>query len=301
MKRKVLVLGRTGMLGHMVYRVLKGADSLEVHGTRPDDRQDVCYYDVLEGIDRLAAICDRSSGYDYFINCIGILAAKIRPDEPLSVRRGIKLNALFPHELSAFAMPRRIRIIHISTDGVFLGNAESYDEDAHHDCNDLYGITKSLGEVVAENFLNFRCSIVGPSPYERGGLLEWFLGQPEGSTVSGYTDQIWHGISTYQFAKLCFEIIKKDHFDMLREESSVFHFAPNEPVSKYELVCLFRDAFKKSVKVRAAESDGKAFKRILSTRYKRLKEIYRHSISAKEMVSELAVYMKSNEKENYSG
>jgi dTDP-4-dehydrorhamnose reductase len=285
----------------MVYQVLSQSEDFEVHGTRPDDRHDAFYFDVESGMTTLAAICDRSGGYDYFINCIGMLAAKIKPEEPVSVRRGIKLNALFPHELSAFAMPRRIRIIHISTDGVFLGNAESYDEDAPHDCNDLYGITKSLGEVVAENFLNFRCSIVGPSPYERGGLLEWFFSQPEGSTVSGYTDQIWHGVSTYQFAKLCLSIIEKDHFDMLREQSPVFHFAPNEPVSKYELISLFRKAFKKSVKVRASESDGKAFKRILSTKYKKLKEVYRHGISAAEMVSELAAYMKSNKKENYSG
>jgi dTDP-4-dehydrorhamnose reductase len=288
------------MLGNMVYGVLGHSEVLEVHGTRPDDRRDAFYFDVEKGMATLAEICERSGSYDYFINCIGMLAAKIRLSDSVSVKRAIKLNTLFPHELSAFAISRGIRIIHISTDGVFSGNAESYDEDAPHDCNDLYGITKSLGEVVAENFLNFRCSIIGPSPYKRRGLLEWFLGQPEGSAVAGFTDQIWHGVSTYQFAKLCLSIIEKDHFDLLREESSVFHFAPNEPISKYELVCLFREAFDKRVKVETGESDGKAFTRILITRYKKLKEMYRHGISAAEMVSELAGYMKLNKSENHN-
>jgi dTDP-4-dehydrorhamnose reductase len=289
------------MLGHMVYQVLSQSEGLEVHGTCPNDRRDVFYFDVESGMTSLSTICEWSGGCDYFINCIGMLAAKIKPEEPISVRRGIHLNALFPHELSAFARQRGIRIIHISTDGVFLGDAESYDEAAPHDCMDLYGITKSLGEVTDEIFLNFRCSIVGPSPYERGGLLEWFLGQPEGSTVSGFTDQIWHGVSTYQFAKLCLAIIERDHFDMLRKESPVFHFSPNEPVSKYELISLFRETFNKSVKVKATESYGKTFKRILHTKFKGLEEIYHHGLSAREMVSELAVYMKSNKKENYIG
>ncbi len=280
------------MLGHMVCRVLKGSGALEVHGTHFDKESDPCYFDAERGLESLAKICDRSSGYNYFINCIGILAGKIKPEDSVSVRKAIKLNALFPHEISAFAEKRGVKVIHISTDGVFSGNAERYDEDAKHDCSDLYGITKSLGEVTdAPHYLNIRCSIIGPSPIEKAGLLEWFLGQPDGAVVSGYTNHIWHGVSTCQFAKLCLEIIAGDRFDELRKESPVFHFTPNAPVTKYELLCLFRDNFRKKVKVVAAQSDAKTCKRILGTKYHGLRALYPQARSAAEMVSELARYV----------
>lgn len=238
-KKKVLVLGVTGMLGHMVHRVLAASATIEAHGTHILDKQSPFYFDVMSGLGELEIICAKSSRYDYFINCIGILPAKIEDKDPASIRKAIKINSLFPHELSAFAKDHGGRVIHISTDGVFSGDAESYYEDDAHDCKDLYGITKSLGEVFAENFLNLRCSIIGPSPFLGEGLMEWFLKQPTGAVVPGYTNHIWHGISTYQFGNLCLKIIEGDHFEKIRTESSVFHFAPNEPITKYELLRLF--------------------------------------------------------------
>lgn len=291
MKKKVLILGVTGMLGHMVQRVLTESSTIDVHGTHIVDQHDPFYFDVESGLPKLAGVCDNTSGYDYFINCIGMLTGKINEKDSTAIRKAIKINALFPHELSAFAKERGINIIHISTDGVFSGKAESYYEDETHDCTDLYGITKSLGEVVDDHFLNLRCSIIGPSPFEKGGLLEWFLSQPDGATISGYTNHIWHGVSTYQFGRLCLKIIEGDHFEELRRESSVFHFAPNEPVAKYKLLCFFKENFKKQVQIEALASDENIHRRVLQTRYRGLKNIYPHGISAARMVSELAHYM----------
>lgn len=290
-KKKVLVLGVTGMLGHMVHRVLSASATIDVHGTHISDKRDPYYFDVLSGFGELEAICATSSCYEYFINCIGILPAGIEDKNPSAIRKAIKINSLFPHELSAFAKERGVNVIHISTDGVFSGDEESYYEDHTHDCRDFYGITKSLGEVFAENFLNLRCSIIGPSPFFGEGLMEWFLKQPAGAVVSGYTNHIWHGISTYQFGQLCLKIIEGDHFEGIRRESPVFHFAPNEPVTKYDLLCLFEKIFNKNVKVVATTSDNKIYQRVLQTKYGGLKNIYTFGISAADMVSELALYM----------
>lgn len=290
MKKKVLILGVTGMLGHMVQRVLAASDTIDVHGTYIADQHDPFYFDVESGLAKLAEICDNSSGYDYFINCIGILPGKIAEKDPTTIRKAIKINSLFPHELSTFAKERSVKIIHISTDGVFSGKAESYQEDDTHDCADFYGITKSLGEVFDKHFLNLRCSIIGPSPFLNEGLMEWFLKQPDGSVVSGYTNHIWHGISTYQFGRLCLKIIEDDHFEEIRRESAVFHFAPNEPITKFNLLCLFNETFKKNISVEAIASDDKIYKRVLQTKYRGLKNIYPHGISTARMVSELAYY-----------
>lgn len=298
-KKKVLVLGVTGMLGHMVHRVLASSDAIDVHGTHIFGRKDTFYFDVMSGLRELEIICDSPSCYDYFINCIGILPGNIAEKDPSTIRKAIRINALFPHELSAFANERGARVIHISTDGVFSGEAESYYEDDPSDCPDFYGITKSLGEVLDKRVLNLRCSIIGPSPFLGEGLLEWFLKQPDGAVVSGYTNHIWHGISTYQYGNLCRKIIEDDHFEELVKESAVFHFAPNEPIAKYDLLCVFKEIFGKHIDVKAMASDDKIYRRVLKTRYEGLNNIYPFGIPAARMVSELAFYMNNKSGDNY--
>jgi dTDP-4-dehydrorhamnose reductase len=290
-KKNVLVLGATGMVGHMVQKVIATSSAIIVNGTQRSDNRSPFYFDLSSGLGGLEAICAHSPDYDYFINCIGILPSEIKDNAPATIRKVININTLFPHHLSAFAKERGVKVIHISTDGVFSGEAESYLEDDAHDCQDLYGTTKSLGEVPHEGLLNLRCSLIGPSPFRGEGLMEWFLKQPVGAVVSGYTNHIWHGISTYQFGKLCRKIIEGDLFEEIMKESSVFHFAPNEPVSKYELLCLLGEIFERRVGVEPIASDEKNYKRILETQYSNLKQIFSFNISARSMICELASYM----------
>ncbi len=287
MKNKVLVLGNTGMLGHMVEKVLSKDEGLEIFCTHRRDANDPFYFNAESGLQNLHTISDKNSGFDYFINCIGITNNKIDERDTLSVLRAIKINAVFPHELADFAEKRDIRVIHISTDGVFSGNAERCDESALSDCTDIYGKTKSLGEAVNDHFLNIRCSIIGPSPFKKEGLLEWFLSQADNAVISGYTNHFWNGVSTLQFGELCLNIIKGNNFDTLRKESSVFHFSPNDVVSKYELLNLMKTVYKKQIDIIPTEHGGGKIRRILKSRLKMLYKIYTKETSVENMIMDL--------------
>jgi dTDP-4-dehydrorhamnose reductase len=287
MNTKILVLGSTGMLGHMVLKVLSREKKFTVSGTCISNSTDLFYFDVEEGLEKLDLIFSENKGYDYFINCIGITADKIDPSNSRSITKAIKVNALFPHELAEFVREKNAKLIHISTDGVFLGCAELYDEDAPCDCFDVYGKTKSLGEVVNSNVLNIRCSIIGPSPYERGGLFEWFQSQPEGSVISGYTNHVWTGITTFQFAKLCQRIIEGNQFDCLRKESAIFHFVPNQQVSKYKLLTILKSALNKKITINPVEHSKGTVKRILVSKYSGLKRLYGHDIPMEKAIRQL--------------
>ena len=151
-----------------------------------------------------------------------------------------------------------------------------------------------LGEAPAPEVLTFRCSIVGPSATGRRGLLDWFLGVPEDKEIVGYTTYLWNGVTTLQFAELCRRIIDGDHFKALRDEGPVHHFAPNPPLSKYELLMLFNSTFGRRVKIRPGAAPQGPVKRVLVTRYKRLREIYGPAKDMTLALQELAEEMRSS-------
>lgn len=287
MKTRVLVLGRTGMLGHMVLRTLDAMQGMVVRGTHRDDKADPLYFDAMGPIARLEEICRKDGGYNYCINCIGITADTVRGDDPASVSTAERINAVFPHELADIAVRYAMRVIHISTDGVFAGLSQYYDENAPCDCTDIYGKTKKSGEVISSNVLTIRCSIIGPSPSEKRGLFEWFRSQPDGSEVPGYTNHLWNGVTTYQFAELCGRIISGGYFDVLRHESPLFHFAPNQPVSKYDLLLLLKKVFVKNVAIIPVENKAGPVRRILVSRYEGLKHIYGGALPMEKAILQL--------------
>ena len=201
-------------------------------------------------------------------------------------------NALFPHELAKLTQEFGVRVIQISTDGVFAKTAGVCAEDSPRNCDDVYGWTKALGEVTSSNYLNLRCSIIGSSPYLRKGLLEWFLSQPKRSIVNGYTCQLWTGITTLQFANLCKLLINDNYFDVVRKEAPTHHFSPNQTLSKYELLQLFKENFRTDLSVKTNMSQKNAMSRTLDTKYTSIKEIFGNNISMEQAIKELAIEMK---------
>ncbi len=264
--KRVAVLGTTGMLGSMVHHHLASVPNIQLKRfARP-------------GFDAEAVVVGGEfpelAGSDYVVNCIGVIKPYCRDDDPAGVERAIRINALFPHQLARAAHRHGVRLIQIATDCVFSGSRGKYTEADDHDALDVYGKTKSLGELHVPGALNIRCSIIGPEGKGRTSLMEWFLAQPAGSTVNGFTHHLWNGVTTLQFARLCERIILTEGaFDDLAGVSPVHHFRPNEVVSKYELLCLMAEAFGHDVSVAAVSDVGPPVDRTLATQYSHLEKL----------------------------
>ncbi|MBI5134674.1 SDR family oxidoreductase [Candidatus Uhrbacteria bacterium] len=285
---KILVLGSTGMLGWMVQRVLSSDPQCKVVGTHNDRTKAAGYFDVLSDIQTLESLL---SGVEYVINCIGITKNLIDEQNPQSVERAIEINTKFPHRLGEIAGKVGARVIQISTNGVFSGTYPSYVESDAPDATDIYGKTKAQGEVQQDNFLNIRCSIIGPSPIKKGGLFEWFRSQSDGAVISGYTNHQWNGVTTLQFAQLCKQIVIGDHFKALCEQSPVYHFVPNSSISKYELLTLFQSALGTSITINPAEDPrGGGSSPILITQLQILKQIFPNTQSLDQAIYDLCAF-----------
>jgi dTDP-4-dehydrorhamnose reductase len=226
---KIVVLGTSGMLGSMVLRELAGDRTLEVIGTvrATLDAE-------RAGVDDLARLLEAAA---WAVNAIGIIKPYIRDDDAPAVERAVRVNGLFPHTLARAAERSGCRVLQIATDCVYSGTIGHYREDAPHDALDVYGKTKSLGEVNSPAVHHLRCSIIGPEPKAHVSLLDWFLGQPQGAGVRGFVNHNWNGVTTLHFARLCRGIIR-DSLTLPR----LLHVVPAGHVSKHEMLqCFARD------------------------------------------------------------
>ena len=139
---KVIVFGANGMAGHMVALYLQ-EQGHEVTGFVKSKNK---LFPCIEGnaLDTgLIRKIVQDVEYDFIINCIGILNKAV--DAKLA--EGIYINSVLPHLLEECVEGRKTRVIHISSDCVFTGNAGHYTEAVQPDAESYYGRTQALGEL----------------------------------------------------------------------------------------------------------------------------------------------------------
>lgn len=230
---RILVLGKTGMLGHVVETYLseKGYD---VVGT---SRKDEKYpFDADKNMESVEKIIEEVKP-EVVINCIGSLNQACEDNKPMAVR----LNSLLPHYLDSMSEKHHYYLIHVSTDCVFEGTIGKYDENAYPDARSFYGRSKALGEIKNDKNVTLRTSIVGPDNNPKGiGLFQWFMNQEK--EVGGYTRVIWTGVTTIELAKQI-EVAIQKHLTGLQ------HVVNNDFIPKKDLLELFKNHFEKDINI----------------------------------------------------
>ena len=245
---KVLVLGATGMLGSAVVDVLKNSKFELVTASRTAGiRFDAESLDA----ESLFASAGLESG-DYVINCVGLTKSRIDESSTASRAKAVRLNVDFPAELA--------RVARVATDCVYSGLAGGYNESAQHDPVDLYGETKSLGEIPSDSVMHLRCSLIGPELGRNSLFFEWVRQQPSGATISGYTDHLWNGLSSKAFGRVILGILTKNLF-----KPGVQHLVPADQVTKDALVRLELRALGRNDVSVTSTTSPKSVDRTLST------------------------------------
>ncbi len=278
-KMKILILGSTGMAGHMIFHYL--------HSLNKYDITDVSFRKQLTDRSILLDIKDKTAlealvaqiNPDYIINCIGILIKGSANTE-----NAIYVNAYFPHLLKKAADLHGSKVIHLSTDCVFSGKAGNYEEQSFKDANDVYGRSKALGEIDDKNHLTIRTSIIGPEIKSSGeGLFHWFMNQS--GTITGFTNAIWGGVTTLELAKaIAFYI---EHND---PASGIVHLTNGIDIAKYDLLNLIKATWQtKNIEIK----EGQGVKNINKSLKK--SELFKYEVpDYKEMLNEQYEWMLKN-------
>ncbi len=245
-------MGGTGMLGHKLWQTLsprfdthvavrsayRTYESLALfEPQRWHAGVDATHFDTIRSV--IQCVMPTVT-----ITCIGVIKQRADATDPVVA---LQTNSLFPHLLYRMAQSVGAHLIHISTDCVFSGRQGHYVESDLPDPPDLYGRSKLLGEIEAEGCLTLRTSIIGRELGSAYGLVEWFLAQA-GGRVRGFTRAIYTGMPTVTLASLIAELLSRE-----APLSGLYHVAA-PPISKYDLLCLIREAFGVSVGIDRDES-----------------------------------------------
>lgn len=250
---KILILGGGGTLGHKLWQTLQSKfpdTSVSIRKTRDFYAKCGLFAGprVIDGLDlrdftRLNVVLDEFKP-SVIVNCAGITPRRGEAQDSVNV---ITINSLLPHKLAEWCVNNGSRLIHFSTDCVFDGKTGNYNELSPSDSKDLYGRTKALGEVNSPSSVIFRTSMIGREISGGTELLEWFLAQ-EGKKIKGYRKVVFTGLTTNRLAGLTGDIIEQ--YPGL---NGLYNVA-SQPVSKYDLLLMLREAYNLDVEIEADDS-----------------------------------------------
>lgn len=231
---RCLILGGDGMLGHQLLMSWQGRHDVRVTVRNPlaayarhglfHTQNTYANVDVQETDRVLEVLGDFRP--DAVINCVGIIKQRSAAKESIP---SLEINSLLPHRLRLICAAAGARLVHLSTDCVFNGRRGMYRQTDHADAEDLYGLSKYLGEVSEGPAITIRSSIIGLELARKQSLIEWFLAQR--GAIRGFTRAIYTGVTTAEMARVIEHILLNEP-----DLHGVWQVA-SDPINKHDLLC----------------------------------------------------------------
>ena len=276
--KKALILGSTGMLGHIVFNILEKSKKFELfdisYRNKLNSKTIICDVTRTEELEKIL----HSIKPDLIINCVGVLLNR----SEINSANTIFINSYLPHFLKNICEGINCKIIQISTDCVYSGSKGEYDENDMPDAFDLYGRSKMLGELINKNDLTIRTSIIGPELKKEGkGLFNWFKCQR--GDINGFSNVYWGGVTTIFLAKKILNCI-------IENKTGLYHLTNGSKISKYSLLCLMAEFFpNKNLKIKEIEVKWS------DKSLKSIKKDFNHDVlSYREMIEEMKKFIEFN-------
>jgi len=234
MSKKILVIG-TGFLGRYLLRELNSSN-IQSYGTSFNQSTQDKFKVDIRNIDSIKK-CILQLKPDTIINC----AANVDLDFlEKNEKQAIAINAIGAKNLALVANQNDIRLIHISTDGIFDGKKGNYSEEDVPNPINVYGKSKLMGEQkIKENSNNYviiRTNFFGNN--EQGKhLLNWILTTlKQKKQLIGFDDILF---TPLEISNLCMMI--RDI--TMKNIHGIIHLASDETISKYQFAIEVANVF----------------------------------------------------------
>lgn len=243
---KILIFGASGMLGNNLFNIFSEKTNFETYGVVRNKKKinNMSKYSKnlkeisdVRNYEEISRVIEKISP-EILINCVGIIKQR---EEIEDKTQTIQINSLLPHLLLNISKNVGAKFIHFSTDCVFSGKEGNYTEKHSPDAEDIYGLSKRLGEINGEGALTLRTSIIGHELDTKKSLIDWFLSQKR--IVKGFKNAIFSGLTTTEISKVLENIIFNND-----DLEGLFHLSVN-PINKFDLLKLVAEIYKKDIKI----------------------------------------------------
>jgi dTDP-4-dehydrorhamnose reductase len=284
---RLLVTGVSGLLGSnlawlasgrfQVTGVLTGEHALVLPGQAPFEAV-VADLSNPQQVERIVA----ETQPEIIIHCAAMTDVDRCEEYPELAAR---VNTQLPAQLAKIATRDRLRLLHISTDAVFDGEAGDYCEEDHPRPINVYARTKYAAEQrVADacpEALIARVNFYGWSWQGRRSLAEWFYNNlSAGQTIPGFSDLVFSPLLVNDMVPVLFKMLD-------RRLIGLYHVVSSESQSKFafgQMLArefgfdeeLIRPASYLSAKMKAPRS------RVLSLRSTRLSQALGEELPAQQ-------------------
>lgn len=249
--RKVLILGANSTLGSMLVSILARDPLLEVQATVRSTKilrsLEATYPNVRWRLFDVGTSCHVDLNIetlpvcDWYINAISLGKNSINEHYSDDRARAVTINTLFPIALDRFIARIGGHLLLPGTSGVFSGLVGNLDENTTHDPHDIYGKTRSLGELRTSTTSVLRTISL---EFENGGnlgLIDWMRSQPHANEIRASSVATWNGVTSLHLAKVMHGIII--HRPELKE---LHHLIPQDSISNYQLLELLKHLLKRT-------------------------------------------------------
>ena len=212
---RICILGHRGMLGHAVCRYLAEAGYEVLTLKERFDGESLAFVNRINDLN-----------VQWCVNCIGL-----RPSPQTSPTLLDTVNHRLPAACSQYLNPH-CGFIHASSDAVFSPLSGQCLWNKPPNATDPYGISKQLAEKALRRKNDFiiRCSIIGPEQKTQKNLHAWLSAQT--GKIPGYTNHLWNGLTTLEWAKCCDSILR----ETCKTEGRILQPASAPLISKCELL-----------------------------------------------------------------
>ena len=250
-KKKILILGISGMIGYNFFLFFKNKNNINCYGTLRSYYKKKKFKNiyrksifVCKDFNSIVIAINKINPH-FILNCVGITK---HLDQNINFKEIMKINYHFPLKLSKFCNANKIKFIHLSTDCVFSGSGlkNFYNENSKKTATDNYGISKSKSENLHKNSIIIRTSTVGIEKFSSNGLVNWFLKQKK--TCKGYSNAYFTGLPTVVLADMIYKLLKiKPNFSGLINIAgpriSKYHFLKKMNNFRKKRVIITKDNF----------------------------------------------------------
>ena len=230
---KVLIIGRTGMLGAALYNYFLNLESVSVYSL---SRKDFNISDIScldSNSSQLNNILDRINP-NIVINCAAVVNLNECETFPLKTKI---VNTQFPNMLASWSKSKKAKLIHISTDH-FYYETNSKPNILHREAETCslannYAKQKYKAEKqiiqTDESALIIRTNIIGcRHNSNKRTFLEWACNELlQNRILNGFTDYYTTPIYVYDLADILHNLIKWNC-------SGLYNIASNMAINKYD-------------------------------------------------------------------